>query len=571
MGTYLLAKRRLLAKMISELTWEELLDPTGGPQFELRLASGAAYSFEAVRRIWDNLDIDPDSIQVSHSGAPCPLNFVVDARSELGMTPATEAMFLRELSNTLQQDQEMLSKNGHLTGSDIIKLAIPMLHAQLNGHPKAVANKGRLGWGVDDLARYAPENAETMQLFWIAADRTMLRVGGSAEFDADDALNSALGEHAKTLRLMATNMGVADTHVLVPIHPWQWTNTIKQSFVDEIASGRIVPLGLCGPDFIATPSLRTLTPLDGGPFDIKLSLGILNTSAWRGMPGKYIEHGGAISDWLEGIVANDRVLSPVVTVLKEVAGYWYAHPQFESNANSPYRHHEMLGAIWRRNAEYLAGPDRQAVMAAALFHEDAEGRPLALAWAEQSGLSIQDWLSKLFAVTVLPLWHFLCKYGVGFIAHGQNVTVILNNGLPDGLAIKDFQGDLDLVDQDFDEMSGLAPQIRDLLPRKPPAYIVHDIQTAHFITVLRFLSAGLARANAIDEAEFYHLLRKVLHDYSTRHPTLSHRFAQFDLFAAMMPKVCINRVRFAIGYDDSAERPLPARGRDLDNPLYLSR
>ena len=567
MDTYALAQRRLLAKMISELSWEELLDPTGGPQFELILASGATYRFEAVRRIWDNLDIDAASIRVAGGGTPCPLSFVIDARDELGMTPATEAMFLRELSNTLQQDQQMLSESRHLTAAELIQLPIPALHAQLNGHPKAVANKGRLGWGVDDLTRYAPENMAPIQLFWIAADRTMLRIGGSIDFDADDALDAALGDHAKTLRQTAASKGVADTHVLIPLHPWQWTHTIQQSFVGEIASGRIVPLGLHGPDFTATPSLRTLTPVGGGAFDIKLSLGILNTSAWRGMPGKYIAHGGAISDWLEGVVANDPVLSPRVTVLKEVAGYWYAHPQFQANPEAPYRHHEMLGAIWRQNAEHLAGSDRQAVMAAALFHEDAVGCPLALAWAEQSGLCIQDWLSKLFEVTVLPLWHFLCQYGVGFIAHGQNVTVILDKGVPVGLAIKDFQGDLDLVDQNFDQMSGLDPAIRDLLPRKPPAYIVHDIQTAHFITVLRFLSAGLAGADAIEEGEFYQILAQVLHRYAEHHPALTDRFELFDLFAAKMPKVCINRVRLAIGYDDSAQRPLPVRGRDLYNPL----
>lgn len=567
MDIYALAQRRLLAKMISELSWEELLDPTGGPRFELSLASGVVYRFHAVRRIWDNLDIDPESIQVAEGNTPCPLNFVIDARDELGMSSATEAMFLRELSNTLQQDQNMLSKNGHLTGADLIQLPVPTLHAQLNGHPKAIANKGRLGWGMEDLSRYAPENAAPIQLFWIAADRKMLCIGGSVNFDADAALDAALGPHAKTLRQMVATMGVADTHVLVPVHPWQWANTIQQSFVGEIAAGRIMPLGLHGPEFTATPSLRTLTPVGGGPFDIKLSLGILNTSAWRGMPGKYIEHGGAISDWLEGIVANDPMLSPCVTVLKEVAGYWYAHPQFQANPEAPYRHHEMLGAIWRQNAEYLAGPDRQAVMAAALFHEDASGRPLALAWADQSGLSVQDWLAKLFEVTVQPLWHFLCQYGVGFIAHGQNVTVVLDNGVPVGLAIKDFQGDLDLVDQNFDQMSGLDPEVRDLLPRKPPAYIVHDIQTAHFITVLRFLSAGLVRADAIDEVEFYQILAQVLRRYAEHHPTLTDRFALFDLFAAKMPKVCINRVRFTIGYDDSAQRPLPARGRDLYNPL----
>ena len=108
-----------------------------------------------------------------------------------------------------------------------------------------------------------------------------------------------------------------------------------------------------------------------------------------------------------------------------------------------------------------------------------------------------------------------------------------------------------------------------MLPRKPPAYIVHNIQTAHFVTVLRFLSASLARRGILDERRFYGLLREALTAHAAAHRELADRFALFGLFAPKMPRVAINRVRFQIGYEDAAERPLPARGTDLDNPLAL--
>lgn len=136
------------------------------------------------------------------------------------------------------------------------------------------------------------------------------------------------------------------------------------------------------------------------------------------------------------------------------------------------------------------------------------------------------------------------------------------------MMLKDFQGDMDLVDQDFPQMQGLDPAIRAILPRKPPPVIIHDIQTAHFVTCLRFLSARLHPWLA--EREFYAILRRVLLQARDDHPDLAGRFALFDLFAPKMPRVCINRVRFAIGYEDSAARPLPARGTDLDNPLFAA-
>lgn len=182
-------------------------------------------------------------------------------------------------------------------------------------------------------------------------------------------------------------------------------------------------------------------------------------------------------------------------------------------------------------------------------------------------MALRDWLAALFRASAVPLWLLMCRYGVGLIAHGQNITVILDRNRPVGIAIKDFQGDLDLVDRDFPEMMGLPEATRDILPRKPPPVIIHDIQTAHFVTTLRFLSARLAAAGAMPEPEFHALLRDALVECRAAHPDLESRFTAFDLFARKMPRVCINRVRFRIGYEDSAERPLPARGTNLKNPL----
>ncbi|MEH0070939.1 ferric iron reductase [Pannonibacter sp. Pt2-lr] len=106
-----------------------------------------------------------------------------------------------------------------------------------------------------------------------------------------------------------------------------------------------------------------------------------------------------------------------------------------------------------------------------------------------------------------------------------------------------------------------------MLPSKPPAYIVHNIQTAHFVTVLRFFSARLEASGVLPEDRFYRLLADVLAAYMAAYPELAERHKMFDLFNPAMPRVCINKVRFAIGYGDAAQRPMPALGTDLRNPL----
>ncbi|MFV0383752.1 IucA/IucC family protein [Paracoccus sp. (in: a-proteobacteria)] len=546
---YQAAARNLLAKMISELAWEQVLVPQRG---ELRLASGAVWRFQAQRGIWDNLWIDPFSI-IREGGDTDPFRLITDARAETGMSPATEAMFIREIANTLMQDVAVARKWGKLDGAALIALPSEDLHAALDGHPKALANRGRMGWGIAENAAYSPEAAQPVQLFWLAADPHDIVASGAA----DAALRDVLG--ADFARLA----GAAGRQMLIPVHPWQWNAHLAQLTVAEQAAGRIRPLGPAGPGFRVTPSIRTLTRA-GGRFDVKLSLGILNTSAWRGVPGRFIEHGPAISDWLAGICAADPALARV-TVLREAAGRWWRDPVMARSPDAPYRHHETLGAIWRDRAETRAGAT-SPVLYAALFHQGADGAPLALHYARRAGMQLAAWLAVLFRVTVVPLWLLLARYGVGLIAHGQNITVMLKDGRPVGMMLKDFQGDMDLVDEDFPQMQGLDPALRAVLPRKPPPVIIHDIQTAHFVTCLRFLSARLHPW--LPERDFYAILRRVLLSAREAHPDLSGRFAMFDLFAPKMPRVCINRVRFAIGYEDSGTRPLPARGTDLDNPLF---
>ena len=51
------------------------------------------------------------------------------------------------------------------------------------------------------------------------------------------------------------------------------------------------------------------------------------------------------------------------------------------------------------------------------------------------------------------------------------------------------------------------------------------------VTVLRFLSASLARRGILDEMRFYGLLRETLAAHAAAHPELADRFALFDLFA----------------------------------------
>jgi len=573
------ASQRLLAKMISELAWEGAFELDSGDaegDFELPLACGVRYAGRAWRSIWDMPVIDPDSLRRVEDGRSIPahdvLRFTREAGAELGLGPADLPIYLRELVQTLIADGRLLETNQDADAAALLALPELDLHARLEGHPKAITSKGRIGWGFEDLRTFAPEFGGVTRLFWLAIARRGLTFALAAGIDDEALLAGALdGEERARLHAELRRREIDPSHYrLVPLHPWQWDNVVAHWFAPEVASGEIVPLGIFGDRFRPQPSLRTLSNADRiARYDVKLAISILNTSCIRGIPARYIVIGPRLCTWLQALLAADPVLAEgKVRLLAEVAGAHRSPSLFEGIADAPYQYDEALGVIWRERFDTQLRPGERALMLSALHHRAACGRLLAQALMEESGLAPEAWLERLFEVVAVPLYHLLARYGIAPIAHGQNITLVVEGGCPVAIVLKDFQGDLDLAEGTFPERAGLPDDVALPLPKKPAQVIVHNIQTALFVTVLRFLSAALEPQ--VPEIRFWGILGRTLRAHEARHPALQDRFRTFELFAPTLPRVCINRARFAVGYADNAARPLPVVGPPLDNPLHLA-
>ncbi|MCX2698826.1 IucA/IucC family protein [Ochrobactrum chromiisoli] len=572
--------RTAIAKTISELSYEEGFSPQVMDRdetvWQLPLGDGVAYRFNAQRRIWGQLHIDAASIvrvtPQSVRAADDAVGFFVDARAVLNISPPTFCTYAKELYNTLMADAHIAASRSEYNADDLASLPDTRLQALLDGHPKAPANKGRLGWGLQDSEAYAPEFQTPIRLFWLAAARSHCQFALAGGLTEDDLLAESLNSSERDAllsRMRDAGIGL-DTHMLLPVHPWQWQAMIVSQYAGEIAAGRLVPLGAFGDTYIAQQSVRTLAnEKHVSANHLKLSLTILNTSAWRGVPGKYMSIGPTLSRWLAATAKSDPMLRNV-RILQEVAGAFYPHPHFSAVKDAPYQFCEMLGAIWRESPEKHLPEGWRPMMMGALAQGGSDGCPVVSALIARSGLSHEQWLERLFDAVAIPLYHFLCRYGVGFIAHGQNITLLLDGDVPAGVAIKDFQGDTDLLDQEWAELMTMPDAVKSTLKRRPAIHLQQHLQTGHFASVLRFVSEALLAQDGYGELSFYSVLAARLRHYQKAHPELSERFALFDLFSPKMPRIAINRVRFAIGYGDANERPVPALGTELDNPLYLA-
>lgn len=580
-SNWIRANRDLVAKAVAELTHEQVLAPElRGDTFELRLASGAHYRFRAWRTAWEFLRVDPTTVLRNGEDCESAARFFLDAREELGMADLVLANFLEEMQSTLYSEARRLELAGAWTVGELAEWPDTKLQSLLSGHPKILLNKGRLGFGANDLEHYAPESGPSFRLVWITVRRDQA-VASPEMISRAEALLEESFDAKEMERFRSTCNAIFEMrgirraeYFFLPVHPWQWDRIVRIQYADSIARNELVALGEFGDHYHPQTSLRTLTNVSRpGRLDIKLPLSILNTSAIRGLPLRSLASGPELSRALARLCRQDELLNARgVEVLEEVASIGFAQPDYAELSGAAYRYHEQLGAIWRRTAElpWAEQSGEKSVLTGALFHQDLSGRSLLGEYIRRSGLPAAEWLRAYFRATVVPLYHLQIAYGVGLVAHGQNVILRMKDFRPCGMTLKDFQGDLRISRTANPRRSHFLGPFEGDLSTLPPEHLIHDLVTGHFLTVLRFVSATLQECESFPECEFYRLLREAITGYLAEYPPTSPLIGNQDLLGKTIDRVLLNSVRFRIGYADSNARPLPLLGTALPNPLLLT-
>lgn len=552
--------QKMIAKALREFIYEEVLEAksldTVENSWQTTVGNTATYTFKGKKSHWGDLQIEHTSIARNGTKPDDALLFFADLQTMLDSDPLTWSTFLIELQNTLLADLGQAHK--------LARQELCTLEAAIAGHPKLIANFGRLGWGYADIALYGTESENPIQFFWLAIAKASLTCVGDIKDSETLLAYSTSEEECERLQKLCP---AARDFLLVPVHPWQWQHWIAPHFLALLQQGTIIALGQGGDFYRPQMSLRTFSNLsDPQKPDVKLALSVLNTSAYRGIPGHALQGAQRLSRVLANLVSrDDYLLQAGVAVQSQLAAVFCPHPFYEQQ-QLPYHFKELLGAVWRQSAAAVVQRWQTPVPLAALLHEKASGKLLLQDFLQDSGLDVETWLQYLFQSTALPLYHLLCRYGLSHIAHGQNITLILENGKPLGMLLKDFHGDMRLVRH----AAIPAPLPADFdaeLTIIPAEWALADWQTALLGGVFRYLAPLLEAHGLIAEKTFYALLRQSLLHYQQHHPDLRDSFALFDLWQPYMAKVCVNKVRLQKNIAARLTRPLPVLGNPIPNPL----
>ncbi|MFI6700992.1 IucA/IucC family protein [Streptomyces sp. NPDC050509] len=544
------AGRLLIRKALAEFSHERILTPDslGGDRYRVRSDDDATeYRFTARRFALDHWQIPADSVQRHRGDAELPLDaldFFIELRETLGLSAAILPVYLEEISSTLAGTAYKLTKkpviSAELAGAGFQEIETGMTE----GHPCFVANNGRLGFGVDEYRAYAPEAASPIRLVWLAARRDRATFTAGAGLDYSSLIREELS--AATMERFAGILHAQgldpDGYFLIPVHPWQWWNKLSVTFAAELAQRHLVCLGEGDDDYLAQQSIRTFfNTTDPAKHYVKTALSVLNMGFMRGLSAAYMEATPAINDWLAGLIERDDTLRAArFSIIRERAAIGYHHRQYEAATakGSPYL--KMLAALWRESpVPSLRGGERLATMAS-LLHTDREGSSFAGALIAASGLAPADWLRRYLDAYLVPVLHSFYAYDLVFMPHGENVILVIEDGVVQRAIFKDIAEEIAVMDPD----AVLPPAVERIRADVPEDMKVLSIFTDVFDCFLRFLSADLVSDGTLpDEDTFWRTVAECVRGYQESLPQLADKFRQYDLFDEEFALSCLNRLQ----------------------------
>ncbi|MCK8613062.1 IucA/IucC family protein [Gordonia sp. C13] len=569
--------RRIARKILAEFSHERALRPveTGPGRYLVGSADGRTeYHFRAEVLSLENWAIEETSLRRVRDGEELPVDavaLVADLAPMLGIGPQALPEYLEEFINTLAISADRPDER-RITATDLAHADFQTIEKTMTeGHPCIVANAGRLGFSADDIDRYAPEVGNHFRLVWVAARREDCDVATVSGVDYDAMLVDELGTEtlAEFDAVLRESGCEPDDYRYMPVHPWQWTEKVRKLYSADLADRRIVFVGESPDLYQAQQSIRTVfnatTPTR---HYVKGALSIVNMGFTRGMSADYMRTTPLINNWVRGLVADDPYLAAIgFEMIFEVAAIGYRSPTFTPITQPGSEYRKILSALWRQSPVALVRGGEQLSTMAALLHLDHHGDPLVGAFIARSGIPAAEWVRRYLRTYLHPIAYLLYRYELKFSPHGENLILVLDNGIPVRAILKDIGEEVSV----FGEPAGFPESCARVLTTEPDEIRNLGILSDIFDDYLRPLAEVLHTHRLVTDEEFWDLVAESLREFVAAHPDLDDQFAKWDLFAPEFGAVHMNGLQLRnnkrmVDIEDSYASLIDA-GHMLVNPV----
>ncbi|KAA0994926.1 AcsA protein [Pseudomonas sp. ANT_J12] len=355
------------------------------------------------------------------------------------------ALFLDVLRTSVRQTELSLAhrvNSEHLLEKSNADFFLTMEQwASLRDRPYHPLAKAKQGLNDAEYQHYQAEFARPVALNWVAIDRTLLQCGDGVtdlaqQSPADYLLPFAL--HAGLQHEMQQR-GIYESHIALPVHPWQFDHVLEAQLGDAFAKGDCQRLDFTDGDFFATSSLRSMTPCINSADYLKLPMAIYSLGASRYLPAVKMINGGLSEKLLRQGVDKDETLQQKLHLCDETKWWAFMPPDATLFDEAP-RH--LAAMVRGYPPALLEDKDTRLIPMAAL------GTPLPGSNQHFFG----DWMSyrqlPANAASVMTLFRELAHsffdinlrmFRIGMLGeiHGQNAVLVWKAGHAQGLLLRD--------------------------------------------------------------------------------------------------------------------------------------
>ncbi|MGG6310759.1 IucA/IucC family protein [Paenibacillus macerans] len=447
--------------------------------------------------------------------------------------------FIRELLETLAKDSQCREALPDCI-PDGDRHYDPLESHMTDGHPYHPSYKSRLGFTLKDNQAYGPEFDRDIRLFWVAVKREMTDSKLVPGFTAEEMYREHWTEQeARHFHRLLEEAVDGSAYVPIPVHPWQWEHRIEPVFTRQRLNRELIPLGFSDGAYRAQQSIRTLSHRERAqaPY-IKLSLGITNTSTGRILAHHTTQNAPLISEWLDGLIRKDELLQRErFGILKEIMGVSFRYDGLPAiQRDSAYG---SLGAIWRENVTVHLKQGEEAWPLNALTLVQQNGVPFIRDAVLRYG--VQAWSETLVRTLTLPMIHLLYAHGIALEAHAQNIVLVLEDGLPKRIIVKDLHDGVRFVPGKLrhpDRAPKLHPEPEahrrfnrySFIHAEAASEVRDYVYDAFFFICMTEIALTL-ETFGLAEREFWSLCAAVIVRYQRQFPEYRERFEEYDLFA----------------------------------------
>lgn len=393
--------------------------------------------------------------------------------------------------------------------------------ASLRDRPYHPLAKAKQGLNDAEYQHYQAEFARPVALNWVAIDRTLLQCGDGvtdlaqqspAEYLLPFALHAGL-QHEMQQR------GIHESHIALPVHPWQFDHVLQAQLGDAFAKGDCQRLDFTDGDFFATSSLRSMTPCFNSADYLKLPMAIYSLGASRYLPAVKMINGGLSEKLLRQGLEKDETLQQKLHLCDETKWWAFMPPDATLFDEAP-RH--LAAMVRGYPPALLEDKDTRLIPMAAL------GTPLP----GSNQHFFDDWMAyrqlPANAASVMTLFRELAHsffdinlrmFRIGMLGeiHGQNAVLVWKAGHAQGLLLRDHDSLRIFVP--WLERNGLAdPAYRlkkghaNTLYHERPEDLLFWLQTLGIQVNFRSIIETLALVYALPERGLWTAMGEVLNE-----------------------------------------------------------